>query len=706
MGLITFIKERLSYLVVGLITIAIVAFIISDVVRNGTPFFRESQNQIGTVGGTKISYDDFSDKLKDKEDQFKAQYRQTSLPEQTKHFINEQAWNELVSKIILDQEISKTGVEVTRSSAEEVNMVTGQKPDPQIQQAFTDPQTGVFDRSRVLSFLKSMDKDPTGDTRKRWDKFETELLESHSIQKYLQLIRSGMYLTNLELKESVNVPEKANIQYLMMDYNRIPDNKVNISESDLKQYYKDHSYLYKVNEEQRSFDYVVFTAKPTKEDTAFALKDINRLAEDFKKSTRDSDFVSLNSDSKIPFSYVKRSKLPKNLDSNLVNKPEGTVYGPYFENGAYKIAKLISVKDIPDSVKCRHILLSDAAQGAAPSNYPALLKKADSLKSVILKGGNFANLAVQYSADKGSAIKGGELGFAAIGTYVKPFENAIFFGKTGEYKIVQSQFGVHLIQIEDQKNIAKAYEIGIVDKAFHPSNKTVQDNYAQATKFLSGLGNQDFASYARKQGLVVRSAQDTKANDPQVNNLDNSRKVIKWAFSAQLNEVSEVLDLDESDVIGKLSEIKLKGVLPYETVKFQVQASSTKEKKGEMLAQQFDTYSKSYHSLQEIGLRINQTPVNADSLSFSSPQVNKSLSEPALIGASFGSKINTLSKPVIGDKGVYLLNVQNRYIIPGGPGKKVLKEQALLSLKGRAENEAIESLKKLANVSDNRAKFF
>jgi len=706
MGLFTFIKERLSFLVVGLIAIAILAFIISDVVRNGTPFIRDSQNQIGTVGGIKISNEEFNDRLKEKEDQFKAQYRQASLPEQSKHFINEQAWNELVSKVILDQEIAKTGVEVTKNSAEDVDMVLGTKPDPQIQQAFTDPKTGIYDPTKVKSFLRSMDKDPTGDTRKRWEKFETELLNSHSIQKYLQLIRSGVYVTKLDLKQALNVPEKANIQYLEMDYSKIPDNKVNLTDAELKQYYNDHSYQFKINEEERSFDYVVFQAKPSKEDTIFAKKDISRLAEEFKKSQKDSDFVAINSESKAPFTYEKKGKIPKNLDSNLVGKPEGSVYGPYFENGAYKVAKLISVKDLPDSVKCRHILLSDNSQGGAPSNFPALLKKADSLKSLILAGANFANLAIQYSADKGSAIKGGELGYAAMGTYVKPFQDAIFFGKTGEYKIVQSQFGVHLIQIQDQKNISKAYEIGIVDKVFRPSYKTITENYNQATKFFSGIGTQDFAQYARKQGLVVRSAQDLKANDPQVNNLDNSRKVVKWAFGANLKDVSEVLDLDEAAVVAKLSDIKLKGILPFETVKVQVQSAALREKKGEMLSEQFQNLIKSSHSIQEVGQKLNQSPIQADSLSFASPQINKFVSDPMVVGASFGAKLNALSKPIIGDKGVYLIQVQNRFVVSGLPTLKAQQTQAIQSRKSMADNEAMEALKKLANVVDNRSKFF
>ena len=706
MGLFTFIKERLSYLVVGLIAIAILAFIVSDVVRNGTPFLRESQNQIGTIGGEKVTYDQFSEKLKDKEDQFKAQYRQASLPEQTKHFVNDQAWNELVTNTLLNKQIDKAGLQVVKNSSEDIDMIKGSNPDPQIKQAFADPATGQYDRSKLDNFLSSMDKDPSGESRKRWNKFQNELLESHSVQKFLNLIKGGVYVTQLELKQSYNVPEKCNVEYAVLDYTQIADNKTNLSDQDLKTYYTNHSYLYQNPEELRSFDYVVFQSKPSSEDSSFAKKDIEKLAIDFKASKDDSLFVSLNADSKNPIRFYKKAQLPHPLDSSLVNMNAGSVYGPYFQNGAYKLAKLISVKDLPDSVKSRHILLSDAPQGGgAPVNYPALMKKADSLKNVILAGGNFAMLAGQYSVDKGSAVKGGELGYAPMGAFVKPFQDAVFYGKIGEFKIVQTQFGVHLIQIEDQKNIGKSYEVAMIDRPFHPSTKTQQDNYSKATGFLSGVNGHDFAITARKLGFTVRSSVDTKAGDPQINGVDNSRKVIQWAFGTKVGTLSEVFDLGETAVVAKLSEVKPKGLLDYDKVKFQVQAAAIKEKKGDLLGSQILEVKKSSHSLAEISAKLKIPIATADSINFSSPYLVKNLTEPKVVGAIFGLSLNTVSKPIAGERGVYIVQLKNKFT-ELAPPDKIAQSNATQGRGNIAENDAMEALKKLGNVVDNRSKFF
>ncbi len=708
MGLFTFIKERLSYLVVGLITIAILAFIISDVVRNGTPFFRESQNQVGTISGEKVTYDEFNEKLRDKEEQFKAQYHQASLPEQTKHFVNEQAWNDLVSQRILDHQISKAGVLIEPSSTELYEMTRGSNPDPQIKQAFTDPQTGVFDRSKVEDYLKNIKQDQKGDGYKKWERFEAELLRSHSTQKYLQLIKGGVYITKLEMMQSLNIPEKRSVDYIVLDYNRLADDKVTVNDQDLKTYYDNHAYLYRMNEEQRSFEYVVFSAKPSIEDTAFAKKDIEKLAEDFKVSKDDSLFVSINSDTKVPLDFQKKAKLPHNLDSAFSNSSIGTVFGPYFENGAYKIAKLLAIKDLPDSVKSRHILLSDASQpGGQPVNYPALMKKADSLKSVIVRGGSFASLAMQFSADKGSATKGGELGYSGMGALVKPFQDAIFYGKKGEYKIVETQFGVHLIEILDQKNINKSYQIGIVDRPFHPSNKTLQDNYAKATLFFSGVSGQDFTAFARKQGLFARTATDIKANDAQINNVDNSRKVITWAFGTKIGTVSEVFDLGESAVVAKLSGIKVKGTLPFETVKIQVQSAVIKEKKGLLLSQQLTEASRASSSISALATKFNVLATSADSIGFSDVQ-GKNINDPTVFGAIFGAPLNAFSKPVVGSNGVYVLRVKASIPIQES-GVKGFPTSFGNLLEARANasiNDAMEAMKKRADVTDNRSKFF
>ncbi len=104
----------------------------------------------------------------------------------------------------------------------------------------------------------------------------------------------------------------------------------------------------------------------------------------------------------------------------------------------------------PEQARSRHILIEVPAGADAKTDAAAKAKADDILKQ--LKGGaNFADLAKQYSADPGSKDKGGELGFARQGTMVPEFDKAIFNQKIGDYSIVKTQFGYHIIQVEERQ---------------------------------------------------------------------------------------------------------------------------------------------------------------------------------------------------------------------------------------------------------------
>jgi peptidyl-prolyl cis-trans isomerase D len=103
---------------------------------------------------------------------------------------------------------------------------------------------------------------------------------------------------------------------------------------------------------------------------------------------------------------------------------------------------------VPEQARSRHILIS-ATQGDAKADADAKAK-ADTVLKQLQSGGNWNELAKKYSDDPGSKNSGGELGFAQRGKMVPEFDNAIFTQKIGDIKIVKSQFGYHVIQVEER----------------------------------------------------------------------------------------------------------------------------------------------------------------------------------------------------------------------------------------------------------------
>jgi peptidyl-prolyl cis-trans isomerase D len=104
----------------------------------------------------------------------------------------------------------------------------------------------------------------------------------------------------------------------------------------------------------------------------------------------------------------------------------------------------------PEQARSRHILITVPAGADAKTDAAAKAKAEDILKQ-IKAGSNFADLAKQYSDDPGSKNSGGELPFAQHGAMVPEFDKAIFSQKIGDTEIVKSQFGYHIVQVEERK---------------------------------------------------------------------------------------------------------------------------------------------------------------------------------------------------------------------------------------------------------------
>ncbi len=105
---------------------------------------------------------------------------------------------------------------------------------------------------------------------------------------------------------------------------------------------------------------------------------------------------------------------------------------------------------VPEQARARHILIK-VAPGADAKTDAAAKAKAEGLLKQLQAGANFAELAKQNSDDPGSKDKGGELGFARRGMMVPEFDKAIFTQKIGDIKIVKTQFGYHIVQVEERQ---------------------------------------------------------------------------------------------------------------------------------------------------------------------------------------------------------------------------------------------------------------
>lgn len=704
MGIMSFLRNRLGLIMVVVIGLALFAFIIGEVVHYGSSFMNGDRTTIGEVGGDKINYDDYNSKLDQNIRNFKQQSNQANLNPQMTSYVQQTTWNQEVSQIILQKQINKLGIAV--GDDESKALIQGSNPSPQIIQAFTNRETGQFDRQQLSAFLgniSSTKADPA--TREQWANFVNQIIEGKKSEKYLSMVRNGIYVNSLEAKDDYEARNKiANFKYVNLSYASVPDNQIKLTDEDYNTYYNEHKNEFKNPEELRSFDYVVFNATPSKADTAVVKEQINKLLEGFKTSKNDSLFVAVNANTPAPLVYQKKGQLEPRLDSVMFNAAPGFVYGPYFSNGAYKISKLINTQVGPDSVKARHILINPTTEGGVDK----AMAKADSLKKLIQGGKSFADLAKTNSID-GSAAKGGELGTFARGAMVPVFEDAVFTGKKGEFKIVASQFGVHLIEIEDQKGSSKVVKVAVVDKALVPSSKTTSAAYAQAQSFLSKVsGSNSFDQEIKAEKLKKLTADDVAASASSVTGLENARDVVKWAYGAKTGDVSNQifeLNLSNQYVVAQLKAIKPKGILVLDLVKKQIEPAVRNQVKAKMLEDKFNAL-KGVSDLDKIAAAVQGKVTPVQNIVFANPIIPGTAQENKVVGAIFGSPLHKVSKPVEGQNGVYVFAVDSFNNPPAINNAQKDRQQIAQATLQRIDTDVFTVLKEKANVKDYRAKFF
>ena len=699
MGIMGFLRDRMGKILAFVIGLALFAFVIGEVVRSGGSFFKDDRNMLGEVGGEKVAYDEFTKKVDQNSAQFRQQSGQANLSPQITAYIQENTWNQYVSQLILKKEIEKVGLTV--GDDETKSMISGNNPNPQVVQAFGDPKTGQVDKAKLNNFLSQL---PTlsADVRQQWSDFVIQLIESKTSEKYVSLVTNGIYVNSLDAKDEYEAKNKlANFKYVSLDYASVPDSKIAVTDDDYQSYYNDHKSEFKNQQETRTFDYVSFNASPSKDDSLAIKKQAEKLAADFKASTNDSLFVQINSETKAPITYQHKGKLEPKIDSIMFNSPNGFVYGPYLSNGSYKIAKLVDAHFEPDSVKARHILIDDKVIGIDKA-----MAKADSIKKLIQGGKSFAEMANLYSTDKNSAVKGGDLGTFARGAMIPVFEDAVFSGKKGDLKIVPSQFGVHLIEIEELKGSSKVAKIAAVDVPLKASSATQTVAYSKAQGFLGSLSGDNFDEEAKKAGVIKKTATDVNGTAGAVPGIDNAREIVRWAFNAKKGDFSDkVYIAGDQYLVANLVQVNPKGTLSLEAVKKQIEPLVKNKVKAKLLTDKFEAALGGASSLDQVAQKVGGKVVPIQNIVFANPVIPGSSAEYKLVGTIFGSQPNKISKPVEGQVGVYVFSLDS-FTNPA-PLTNALKEKQQIAqgVMQRADSQIFDALKDKADVKDYRAKF-
>jgi peptidyl-prolyl cis-trans isomerase D len=405
----------------------------------------------------------------------------------------------------------------------------------------------------------------------------------------------------------------------------------------------------------------------------------------------------------MPVSYVTKGKLDPALDSLVFNASAGSIVGPVFSNGSYKIAKVLDVRNSPDSVKASHILLNPALEGGIDK----AKAKADSLLNLIRKGTSFAELAAKFGTD-GTKDKGGDLGTFARGSMIPDFEEAVFNGKPGDLKVLTTQFGVHIIHIDSQKGSSKVVKVAVVDKALASSNKTQQEAYSKASGFLNGVTNAaEFDAKAQKEGISKLVAENVTSMQSTIPGLESPRELVRWAFKGDEGDVSDqVFETGDKYVVAKLIDIREQGTLPLDKVKKMIEPMVRRHMKAKILIDKINKAAAGATSINQIAQKLGKSAVPVQNVVFANPVIPGIAQENKVVGTVFGLQPGKVSKPVEGESGVYVVALNGFSAPPPLTNVFKQKQQIADMLAQRSQGAAFKALRDRAKIKDNRSRFF
>ena len=696
MSVIQRIRDRGAWIVFGIIALALIAFILQDGVKRGGSSVSNT-SIIGKINGQKIERGEFEDKLALQEKMYGAQGA-------TREQLISSVWNQEVEQIVLGQEYDKLGLRV---SPKELSDILFGANSP-LRQEFTDQKTGEFKANEARQAFAQLKKSKNTEQIKTINNvYITPSIQQSLRNKYQNLLIQSAYIPKwLQEKQQADNNAITSFSYVYVPYVAISDSLAKVSDGDIATYEKKHSTEFSKVEETRNISYVAISSAPISTDSANTLNQVLSLKKDFAAATDAEAFLN-KAGTEAPYynSYFSKSKMQQANKDSLTKIPVGGLMGPYLDGQNYVIAKMVGIKEWPDSTKVRHILIAtaDPRSGQVIREDSLGKKLIDSIETAIKGGADFAALTTKYSDDPGSKDKGGVYDFFPQGKMVIAFNDFAFDKPVGSKGVIKTDYGYHYVEVLAQKNLNPVYKIAYLAKPIMASNETVSAASTAAAQFASvSKSPKEFNANALKENRQVLTANDIKQNDFSVVGLGSNRQLVRWVYEHSPGDVSEPMETGDRYIVAMVYAVNKAGLMSPAEARPTAENFVRNEKKAKIIT---ETKFKG-NTLEAYSASTGAPVLRADSLSFSAPFIAGVGSEPKVIGAAFNkSLLGKVSGPISGVTGVFAVKIESNGAKAATTDAASIKQTMLQSTR-MASYRGMDALKKAATVKDNRSKFY
>ena len=695
---------------VGVIGLALFAFIAEEMFRSCEASKNQQRQQIGEVLGEKINVQEFQALYDEYQQVIKMTQGRDNLSEDEQNQVKDQVWNTFVNNKIIEAEAEKLGLTVTD---EEMQNMLREGTNPMLMQTpFVNQQTGRFDASQLTKFINDYKNNQNAQLSEQyktiydyWKFIEKNLRQQTLMQKYQALLSNCLLSNPVSAKAAYEAQsQESNILLAALPYNSVKDDEVQVSDADIKAKYNDEKEMFKQMMESRDIKYVDFQVTASQSDRDALMKTMQDASQKLQSGAAPAEIVR-KAQSQIPYLGlpVNSRALPSDIARRIDSMAVGQTTAPFetTSDNTLNVVKLISKQQLPDSVEFRMIQVGGATEEAAQ-------KTADSIYTALKTGVPFDSIAKKYgqTGAKQWLTSAQYQNSTSMDNDSKEYLLALNTLPSGELKNLKFSQGNVIVQVTDRRAMTTKYDVAIIKHTIDFSKQTYSDAYNKFSQFVSeNTTIEALEKNAAAQGYSVRERNDIVNSEHNVVGVRATRETMKWIFDAKPGQVSPLYECGSNDhlLVVALTKIHPAGYRDLDGVKEEIKQQVIRDKKFEVLKNKLSGV-KSVADAKAKGAVVD----SVKQVSFSSPAFIQATgsSEPALAGAVAATKAGEFhANPVKGNGGAFVFQVLNaeksQQAFDAKATETQLKQRAM-----QAASRFMQELYQKANITDNRYLFF
>jgi peptidyl-prolyl cis-trans isomerase D len=700
-------KAALLVIVVG---IALLAFIVGDLLKSGSTFFQQKQENIIIVDGESMNYRTYQEQVELRTNALK-QNTNRSFTDDEQNQIRQMVLNEAIDNILFEAEAEKLGLVVGREESKDLLM--GNNISPMIQQYFRNPQSGQFDRMALLQFLQMIENDDyVGlseaqiaqhmEQKTAWLNIEDQVVREQLKRKFSVLVASAILTNDLEIKaQAENSRTSVDFDYVAQSYGTIPDSVVQVSDAEVQQLYNERKNQYK-QEEAKVIDYIAHPIAPSPDDYRAVETKMTSLKEQLSTSTAVAELVQANSDVPYLNAYQAYNGLDETVKQLVGASPIGTIDGPVLTGDTYHLYKIEGEKTAPDSIRLFALMLP--SMGVEDQ----INQLSDSLINVVKQGTSFADMA--SSATGGQT--NGELGWmteADLTAQVDvPFKDGVFAAPVNTPLVVRSNMGSFLVQVMEKTAPVRKYKVAHIQVRVTPSQETKTRLYNELSQYVSAHHSTEaLKANAGEAGFAIQTGVEVAKEQINIGGIQSSRQIIQWAFNNKKGTISDIYECQNGEyfVVAAVEGTISAGYRPLSSVSNFLKMELMNKKKGEKLTA--DLKAKNFSTLEQYAEAMNATPQSVKFVTFETPSLAGIGMEPVLNVMAPLATPNEIAGPFAGKNRAYVLLVTDKRE-EAAADAETQKQQAQTQNMYRTYQlvQSPELLRENAKITNNFSRFF